>query len=102
MLELEEFVWLLGALAAQADPYLPISPYISPSPYIPPYLPSSPDISRHLAAQAEKAHADKAGGGGRERSLKSVEELKADRLREEQQASLQQRASTLRLKVASS
>ena len=64
MLELEEFVWLLGA----------------------------------LAAQAEKAHAGKAGGG-RERSLKSVEELKADRLREEQQAALQQRASTLRLKV---
>ena len=67
VLELEEFVWLLGA----------------------------------LAAQAEKAHAGKAGGGGRERSLKSVEELKADRLREEQQAALQQRASTLRLKVDS-
>ena len=60
MLEFEEFVWLLGALAAQAN--------------------------------AE------AGGGGA-LSLKSVEELKADRLREEQQVALQLRGNTLRLKV---
>ena len=61
MLEFEEFVWLLGALAAQAN-------------------------------------AETAGGGGA-LSLKSVEELKADRLREEQQVALQLRANTLRLKV---
>ena len=61
MLEFEEFVWLLGALAAQAN-------------------------------------AETAGDGGA-LSLKSVEELKADRLREEQQVALQLRANTLRLKV---
>ena len=62
MLEFDEFAWLLGALAAQAN-------------------------------------AETAGGGGGALRLKSVEELKADRLREEQQVALQLRANTLRLKV---
>ena len=52
MLEFDEFAWLLGALAAQAN-------------------------------------AETAGGGGGPLRLKSVEELKADRLREEQQVVLQ-------------